>query len=449
MDKQSLLNRIIEGEGVFQEFKTSLEKLDRSMVAFANAKGGVIYLGVDDRGAFSGFRITNRLKAQVQNIARNIDPPAEIATIDLGKALAIVVKEGSDKPYKCADGFYLRSGATNQKLSRNEILDLAVRLNRIRFESLQVFDFHYPGDFSETTCREFVNRAHLGAAIASLGQEEFLASLGVAEQQAGRLIFNQAGVLFFGTSPQKFLLQAKTSYARYRGSDKTTVLDRAIFSGPLMQQLDAALHKLDAQVPTRYRLADQSTRLQVPAYPMRALEEALVNALIHRDYAEAGAEIQIDHYEDRIEIANPGELLGRLTIETLRGKSIRRNPLIAELFFRIGKGEKLGSGIERMRALMQEWKLTAPRFATEGGFFRVTFVGPSREIPEEKLLLLPDRPRRFMEASNQIPSPFPTRVYADWFSITPRTAQKDLEVLLARGLIAKEGQGRNTRYRFC
>ena len=215
MKKEDLLKRISEGEGVLQEFKASLSKLDRTMVAFANAKGGILYLGVDDNGSFSGLKITNRLKAEVQSISRNTDPPLEIFCIDLGKALAIIVKEGEEKPYKCSDGFYLRSGPTNQKLTRDEILDLAVRLNRIQFEALQVFEFRYPDDFSDEVFREFTERAHLGDVLGSLGRKPFLVSLGVAEQQARKLIFNHIGVLLFGSSPEKFLSQAKTSYARY------------------------------------------------------------------------------------------------------------------------------------------------------------------------------------------------------------------------------------------
>lgn len=448
MKKEELLKRISEGEGVLQEFKTSLSKLDRTMVAFANAKGGILYLGVDDDGSFSGLRITNRLKAQVQSISRNTDPPVEISCMDIGKALAIIVKEGEEKPYKCSDGFYLRSGATNQKLTRDEILDLAIRLNRIQFEALQVFDFRYPDDFSDDVFLEFTERAHLGDVMGSLGKERFLVSLGVAEQQARKLFFNHVGVLLFGSSPEKYLPQAKTSYARYRGRDKTNVIDRAIFSGSLIRQMDGALGKLHSQVPLRYRLADLSSRREIPAYPMRALEEALVNALIHRDYSEVGAEIQIDHFVDRIEFSNPGTLLGNLTIETLKGKSRRRNPLIAELLFRIGKGEKLGSGIGRMQAFMEEWKLRPPEFDAPGDFFTVTFRGPGHEIPEEKLLHLPDRPCQFMEAANQVESPFTTGAYAKRFSITQRTAQMDLRILIERGLVSREGKGKNTRYRF-
>jgi ATP-dependent DNA helicase RecG len=230
--------------------------------------------------------------------------------------------------------------------------------------------------------------------------------------------------------------------------DKTSVIDRAIFTGSLMRQMDEVLLKLHAQVPVRYRLADQSTRREMPAYPLRAIEEAVVNALIHRDYSEAGAEILVDQFDDRIEVTNPGSLLGNLTIDSLRGRSVRRNPLIAELFYRIGKGEKLGTGIGRMHALMEEWKLPPPQFNISGDFFSITFMGPRHDVSEEKLLLLPERPREFMEAMNQIETPFTARTYAERFSITLRTAQKDLEILIEKGLVSREGQGKNTRYRF-
>ena len=87
------------------------------MVAFANARGGIIYIGVNDDGSFSGLKITNRLKAQVQSIARNADPPIEVVCRDLGPILAVVIQEGENKPYRCSDGFYPRSGASNQKLT--------------------------------------------------------------------------------------------------------------------------------------------------------------------------------------------------------------------------------------------------------------------------------------------------------------------------------------------
>lgn len=448
METKTFLDRIKEGEGLFQEFKESFERIDRTMVAFANAKGGIIYLGVKDDGEILSFRLTNSIRARIEDIARNIDPPLRVECRDLGDAAAIVIAEGEDKPYRCADGFFLRVGATNQKLTRDEILDLALRVNRMRYESLQEPDFHHPRDFAEVSLSTFVSTARLERAVDAMGPEDFLISLGIAERQRGRLIFNHAGILFFAKDPQKWIPQAKLSYARYGGKTKTHVTDRMIFTGTLPQQLDEAFRRLSFDVPVFYRLADRDRREEIPAYPLRAIEEALTNALLHRDYCEGGAEITVDHYQDRIEIANPGELLGNLTVENIGRRTIRRNPLIGELFYRLGKGEKLGSGIARMQALMHEWKLKPPRFESGGRFFSVTFFGPGPPVSEEKLLLLPSRPRQFAEMRNQIDEPFPADRYAGVFHVSTRTAQKDLQTLIDAGIVAREGQGKGTRYRW-
>lgn len=449
MDAQKLIERIAEGEGLFQEFKASLERVDRTMVAFANAKGGVVYLGVDDQGRLLSERLTNRLRAQVENIARNIDPPLPIECLDLnGVAAAIVVREGEDKPYRCSDGFFLRVGATNQKLTRDEILDLALKVNRMRYDALQEVDFRYPRDFSREAFKKFVAGAQLEKVAQTMGVEDLLMSLGVAERQRDRLLFNRAGILFFAKDPQRWMPQAKSSYARYQGTTKTHVLDRMIFAGTLPEQADEAFRRLSFDVPVGYQLADRQTRQEVASYPSRALEEALVNALLHRDYSEQGAEVMVDYYSDRIEISNPGELLGSLTVDNLGRKAIRRNPLIGELFYRLGKGEKLGSGISRMQALMNEWRLKPPRFESVAGFFSVTFFGPGPAISEEKLLLLPARPRHFADRRHQIDGPFSARQYAEIFHVSARTAQKDLQMLMDAGIVASDGKGKGMRYRF-
>jgi predicted HTH transcriptional regulator len=101
-----------------------------------------------------------------------------------------------------------------------------------------------------------------------------------------------------------------------------------------------------------------------------------------------------------------------------------------------------------MQALMDEWKLPAPRFDVSSDSFSIALLGPSGQVPEERMLLLPGRPRTFMEAMNQIATPFTAHTYAERTSINLRTAQKDLGILVEKGLVSREGQGKNTRYRF-
>ena len=448
IDKKTLLKNLKEGEGLFIEFKSSLEKVDRTMVAFANTQGGVIYLGVHDDGTLGSFKLTNRIQAQVSDMVNNIDPSLSVICVPLGEITAILIKEGEDKPYKCSDGFFIRVGATNQKLSRDEILELALRFNRLRFETLQETGFNYLKDFSKKNFDIFVKESNLEEVEKTLGVENFLHSLGVCERQRGRLIFNHAGILFFAKNPQKFVPQAVINYTRYQGHSKVSVIDRMIYQGNLPDQVDAVIKKLKFDIPTTYRLAGLSKRIEMPHYPPRALEEAIVNAVVHRDYFENGGEILIDYYSDRIEITNPGSLPPLWDINKMENKSIRRNPIIAELFYRLNKSEKLGSGISRMKALMNEWKLAPPQFKSEGNFFSVIFNGPKPTVSEEKHLNLPERSSRFLDLRNQISEPFDTKTYADLMQVTQRSAQKDLGTLLKKKIVKREGEGKNTRYWF-
>jgi len=93
-------------------------KRGKEIVAFANSDGGRIFLGMDDKGKIKGINITNKLKSQIQDIARNCDPSIKISLEEFENILIINIEEGKDKPYKCSSGFYLRQGANLQKAYR-------------------------------------------------------------------------------------------------------------------------------------------------------------------------------------------------------------------------------------------------------------------------------------------------------------------------------------------
>ncbi len=142
---------LAEGEGLKVEFKERLSNLDREMVAFANTSGGVIYLGVDDSSNIIGIPTTNALKSQVTDIAYNIDPSIRITLQEYReeKVLAIQVPSGSDKPYRCKEGFFIRNGPCTQKLKRDEIIDLINKANPMRFDETLNKQFQFPKNFSQ------------------------------------------------------------------------------------------------------------------------------------------------------------------------------------------------------------------------------------------------------------------------------------------------------------
>jgi ATP-dependent DNA helicase RecG len=117
---------IAEGEGQTVEFKERLSRLDREMVAFANASGGTIFIGVADSGEILGIEITNEITSRVQDIARNCDPPVDVTLHKhRGMVLEVRVVEGKQKPHQCRDGFFLRNGPNAQKLKRSEIMAIS------------------------------------------------------------------------------------------------------------------------------------------------------------------------------------------------------------------------------------------------------------------------------------------------------------------------------------
>lgn len=130
------LNSILElGEGQFIEFKENLDKsLAKEIVAFANASGGAVYIGVADSGNIKGLSISNKIKSQIQDIAYNCDPAINIKLEEINNILAIYVTEGLNKPYSCSSGFYMRMGANSQKMKRDGILTIAMKSGKLRFD---------------------------------------------------------------------------------------------------------------------------------------------------------------------------------------------------------------------------------------------------------------------------------------------------------------------------
>ena len=137
MDKKEFDFILQEGEGLKIEFKESFDSksLSREIVAFANSEGGRIFLGVTDKEFVKGIKITNKLKSQIQDLARNCDPEIKINLEKIDNFLIVEVEEGTDKPYLCKQGFFMRQGANSQKMNRDEIMGLAVDKGKIKFDN--------------------------------------------------------------------------------------------------------------------------------------------------------------------------------------------------------------------------------------------------------------------------------------------------------------------------
>ena len=376
-----------EGEGTTLEYKESLsDSFTRELVAMANTLGGKILLGVRDDGTISGISDSNALRARVQDFARNCDPQIRIRIEPVGSVMVVHVHESESKPVQCREGFFWRQGAVTQKLSRDEIREFFRREGAVRFDMSINPRFRYPDDFDP---EKFEAWRQLSRISRSAAVEDVLVNIEVAERAEGRLLFRNAGVLFFGRDVRRFFNQAYVTCILFRGTERHRILDRKDFMGGVVADIDGSLKFIDRNTRTAYRI-QTLRREEICEYPLPALREAITNAVVHRDWFNEGANVFVEIYADRIEVVSPGGLPAGLSIAQLGKKSVRRNPLIADLLHRIDLIEKAGTGIGRMRDAARDHGSPEPTFDVDS-FFTCCF----RPLPADVFERIPDGIREF------------------------------------------------------
>jgi ATP-dependent DNA helicase RecG len=267
----------------------------------------------------------------------------------------------------------------------------------------------------------------------------------------------RAAVLLFGDDPQALFPTAQVHVGRFGAGG--TILDDRRIGGDLFTQLDEVVARLRSYLQVRLEVPGEPSgggladlqRREVWEYPLDALREALVNALIHRDYTALG-DVQVRVSEDRLDIWNPGGLPAGLSSEDLRREghvSRPRNPLLAQVFYYAGLVEGWGTGTTRMIAACRGQGLPEPEFHEEAGGLRVTFrtnpFAPDRlraiGLNERQVQALADLHARGRQGE------LTNRQYQDLTGASRATASRDLEELIEHGLLRRIGRtGRGTRY---
>jgi ATP-dependent DNA helicase RecG len=355
---------IREGEGLTVEFKERYTpRIDEDIVAFANAKGGTILLGVRDNGTIVGESLTNDLKAKINSLARNCKPSLSVQLAQVGEVAAVVVPEGGEKPYSCGSGYYRRLDGNTQKMSHDELRIMFAENEPLPFEEKTVKGFTFD-DVSRAKIRAFTREA--GIRIGQTAVPDFLRSLKVADDARVK----NAGILFFARDVYEHLHQAQMTLLAFKGTDRLHIYDRSDVRDDLLTQFNDAVAFLKKHLNVRSEIRGVN-REDIYEIPLEVLREAVVNALMHRDYSITGTQVSVEVYDDRVEILNPGGLPKGLSVRDLGTVSIRRNELIADLFFRLHKVERIGMGIRKMKEAMVAAGLREPVFEPDA-FFRAT-----------------------------------------------------------------------------
>jgi ATP-dependent DNA helicase RecG len=365
-----------EGEGLTVEFKERYTpRIDEDVVAFANAKGGTLLLGVRDGGTVVGERLTNDLKARINDLARNCKPPISVELAQVGEVVAIVVPEGTQKPYSCGSGYYRRLDGNTQKMSHDELRIMFAENDPTPFEERTVRGFTFD-DISKAKIRAFIKEA--GIRVGRVAVSDFLRSLDVAVENRVKI----AGVLFFAKRVFQHIRQAQMTLVAFKGTDKLYIYDRRDVRDDLLTQYHEAIEFLKRHLNIRTEIRGLN-RKDIYEIPMEVLREAVVNALMHRDYGIRGTQVSVEIYDDRVEITNPGGLAKGLTLKKFGSMSFRRNDIISDLFSRMHMVERVGSGIRKMRRAMAAAGLLPPEFDLNGFFTVILRRSPEFSLKEK------------------------------------------------------------------
>ncbi len=159
------------GEGFTLEFKKSgTSNLGKELCAFANASGGTIFIGVDDKGKIVGVNNHNKLKSEIQSTARAIEPAIIIDVKSFKDIIYITVPEQNAKPYSFAGKFYMREGASSQQLTRNEIKEFFFKEGIIRFDEMANDDFDFKTDLTDNLYKSFAKKAKIPEEIEKINE---------------------------------------------------------------------------------------------------------------------------------------------------------------------------------------------------------------------------------------------------------------------------------------
>lgn len=251
-------------------------------------------------------------------------------------------------------------------------------------------------------------------------------------------------IILFGKNPQKYFLNAVLRIVRLK--NEATIIGDRLISGNLFRQVIEGEEVLKSFLNVRYEIKGIE-REEVWDYPLPAIREALMNALIHRDYFKWNVQTQIKIFDNFIWFYNIGKLPEGITIEQLKKPhpSIPRNPVIVHIFYLAGFIEEVGSGIGRILNEMRKANLPEPDFIEEMGGFSVYFRKDIYSEEYLKNLGLKERQIRavlYVKEKGKITN----REYRNLAKLSDESARKDLNILVQKGILTIKGEGRSVYY---
>ena len=403
---------VIEAIKYMQEYQTETDKIEAktaekgcpqkcydTISAFANKRGGIIIFGINEHNNFIEQDVydVNDLQKQITSLCTNslepkIRPEFLTVTYNKKKLLVVKIKELPQKKKPCYyknvginKGSYIRIGDSDEHMTDYKIYSLQSYKEGIEEDLRPVKRAEFEDLNQEKIATYLTNIKKDKPNLSKFSNEKILKLNGIIENSTGKVRPTLAGMMVFGEYPQGYLPQLFIACVVVPGRKLGDIGemgqrfdDNKRVEGTIEEMLEDSLSFVRKNIPARVIIDDNGKREDVPIYPMKALREAIANALIHRDYSSntEGAYIYLRIFDDRIEILNPGELYGNNHLENLGTDNmleVRNNTIIRLLEETTDIVENRHTGIATMRDEMKKMNLPEPEFEVLRGTFKVTF----------------------------------------------------------------------------
>lgn len=375
-----LQDEIKNGESSVLEFKRELptdgKKYLKTIVAFANSKGGKIVFGVDDK-TLDIVGVDNSKVFQFMDAIANavsdacepmIVPDIKMQTIDDKLVIVVEVHQGQDKPYYLRtegikNGTYVRVGATSRPATAEKIKELMLYGSNRYFDEQPYSSEPAQEDKITKLCDVISKYSHKDVSVEQLRGWGLLVA-----DDTGKLLPSNA----FELMTDNHIPFAEIQCGRFKGNEKLVFIDKREIEGSIYQQIEKSCEfvlehiNLGAEIKGLHRV-------ETYEIPEEAIREICTNAVVHRNYLQRSY-IQVAVFDDRVEIKSPGALYGGLTIEEVKhGGSSIRNKVLADVLSKMGFVEHWGTGVMRVFALCKEADLPEPTIVEDGEYVVFTF----------------------------------------------------------------------------
>ncbi len=352
-----LIEKIMLGEDSTIEFKREMPRRDNladEIAAFANSQGGVILIGVDDYKEIVGLGLQELDRVEkivVESCEDSIEPAVPIFTeklrIDDKNILKIEVPK-SLFVHKTSNGYFARQGSSKREMPTDQLARLLQSRSQAR---IITFDEQLVPNTHKETLRESFYRRFITEGAPKDMIEDLLLKRSLLVQEGQEIRASVAGVLMCHETPDDFLYNSFIQTVYYSGKEKDAnyQIDAKDFRGPLDQQIIDAFKFVEKynEVSARKEIG----RIDQPQYSMRAVFEAFVNAVVHRDYSKYNSKIRLFMFADRLELYSPGALANTVTIDKLRYSQATRNELLSRLLSEINLANDVGKQVKRRHFL--------------------------------------------------------------------------------------------------